>query len=102
MSKAHEDKHTVFRPEKARWLREEGGKELTDGQRALLLAMAKLEQELGRELSTEEQAALQALGAQMEAIDPATIAEAVRQMVEAPADPARKTSWPELKRRHKS
>ncbi len=87
-----------LRPGKARWLQEKGAKSLDAHQRALLLALADLETELGRELSEEEQSALETIANSLGGYDPAEISRAVRQMVEAPSDPARKTDWPELKR----
>jgi len=88
----------VFNPGKAQWLREEGAQELDDNQQALLLALAQLEAELGRELSEEERTALETLSSQMHGFSPENIVEAVHKMVQQPADPARKTVWPELKR----
>jgi len=87
----------LFNPGKAQWLQEKGT-ELDKDQQALLLAMAKLEAELGRELSEEEAAALEALSDQLEDSDSESITAAIHALVEKPADPKRKTSWPELKR----
>ena len=50
-------KETLFSPGKARWLLEHVDK-LDEGQRALLLAMAELSQDTGRELNEQERAAL--------------------------------------------
>ena len=98
MTQPKDTSNHVFNPGKAQWLREEGTEELDDNQQALLLALAQLEAELGRELSEEETAALETLSSQMHGFSPQSIAEAVHKMVQQPADPARKTSWPELKR----
>lgn len=90
----------LFHPGKARWLQEKSA-ELDADQQALLLALAQLEAELGRELSEEETVALKVLAAQMDSFSSNKIIAAVREMVATPADPKRQTSWPELKR-HKS
>ncbi len=89
----------VFNPGKARWLQERGTDELTGDQQALLLAMTQLEAELGRELSPEEQEAMERMASELDGFDPKDIVNAVQKMVSQPADPKRKTSWPELKRR---
>ncbi len=89
---------TLFNPGKAQWLQEKGSKALDEDQQALLLAMAELEAKLGRELSAEEASALESLGAHMEGFNAQQIADAVRQMIDTPADPKRRTAWPELKR----
>ena len=92
------ESETLFNPGKARWLQEKGSKALDDDQQALLLAMAQLEAKLGRELSTEEATALESLSTHMEGFNPQQIADAIQQVVNTPADPKRKTAWPELKR----
>ncbi len=88
----------LFRPGKARWL-QESGNELTPEQRALLLAMAQLESELGRELSPDEQAAIAKLSAELTGYDSSDITRAVKQVVETPTDPKRRTDWSELRRK---
>jgi len=91
----------LFNPGKARWVCEKGKDELTDLQQALILAMAQLETELGREMSDEERQALETLASQMDGFDPQDITKAMQKVVRSPADPKRKTSWPELKRHKK-
>ena len=98
MTQSEDTSNHVFNPGKAEWLREEGAQELDDNQQALLLALAQLESELGRKLSEEETTALESLSSQMHGFSPQSIAEAVHKMVQQPADPSRKISWPELKR----
>ncbi|MGC9399655.1 MAG: hypothetical protein ACP5HM_11030 [Anaerolineae bacterium] len=88
----------LFDAEKAKWLGEGGAQELDAAQRALLLALARLETAQGRELTEVEARALEALSEQASDFDPQEITQAVRHVVEAPADPDRQTSWPELKR----
>jgi hypothetical protein len=99
MSKTNEEENTLFRPGKARWLKNQGVSSLSSEQRALLLALAQLESALGRDVSDEEWEALESLTQDMQGFDPQDVARAVRQMVEAPADPERSISWPELKRK---
>ncbi len=99
MTQSKDSPNPVFNPGQARWLREHGGQDLDEDQQALLLALAQLEKELGRELSEEESEAIEAMTAQMEGFNPEQIAAAVHEMVERPADPSRRTSWPEIKRR---
>lgn len=89
----------VFNPGKADWIREEGVQDLDRDQKALLLALAQLEAEMGRELSDDERAAIESLSDQLEGFDPQEIKQAVHQMVNRPADPRRKVSWSELKKR---
>ncbi|HNT76221.1 MAG TPA: hypothetical protein PKH77_14490 [Anaerolineae bacterium] len=93
-----QESETLFNPGKAQWLQEKGSKALDNDQQALLLAMAQLEAKLGRDLTAEEATALESLSAHMDGFDPQQIADAVQQMINAPADPKRKTAWPELKR----
>ncbi len=97
-STIQEDAEPLFNPGKARWLHDKGGKALDEDQQGLLLALAQLETELGRELSAEESQALEALTSHMEGFNPDQITQAIRDMVQKPADPNRRTAWPELKR----
>ncbi len=92
---------SIFNPGKADWLTKEGGRALNREQQALLLAITQLEAESGRKLSAEETAAIEALATQLEGFDADEILAAVRKMVDAPADPERRTAWPELKERLK-
>ena len=100
------DKNTedapVFQSGKARWIQEQGSRALGVQERALLLALVRLESELGRTLKPDEEEALEALSAQLHEDDARAISQAIHKMVEAPADPERKLSWPELKQRSKS
>ncbi len=97
-STIQEDAEHVFNPGKARWLHDKGGKALDEDQQALLLALTQLEAELGRGLSEEESTAIEALSSHMEGFNPEQITQAIREMVQRPADPNRRTAWPELKR----
>jgi hypothetical protein len=98
MSKSGQEDETLFRPGKASWLKNKGVSSLTPEQRALLLALAQLESALGRDVSDEEWEALESLTKNMHGFDPQDVARAVKQMIEAPTDPERALSWPELKR----
>ncbi len=101
MTQPNEDKDTVFNPGKARWLQGKGGEQLGEEQKVLLIAMAQLEADLGRELSDEEKQALDSLADQLKDTDIEVIKTAVRQMVTKPADPNRQTDWPDIKMKGK-
>ncbi len=94
-----QDPKPLFNPGKAEWLKKKGGRALDEGQQALILAMAQLETQMGHELNPEEAAAVEALTAQMGDFDPTAITQAVEKVVSTPADPDRKLTWPELKRK---
>ncbi len=79
MTKKHE---SLFSPGKARWLLENVEK-LEEGDRALLLAIAELSKDTGRELSEEERAALDKLAAETQGFDPVEIRDAVQKMVDS-------------------
>jgi hypothetical protein len=89
----------LFNEGKARWLREHGDDDLDRDQQALLLALTELEAEMGRDLTDDERFAIDALADQLEGFDPQEIKRAVHKMVTQPADPERKVSWPDLKKR---
>jgi hypothetical protein len=93
------DEPSFLKPEKADWLEESGAEELDADQQALLLALAQLEAEMGRELSKSEKDALDTLGKNLSSFDSQEIAQAVKKVVNAPTDPDRVISWPELKHR---
>ena len=90
----HQDE-TVFREAggKARWLIQHID-ELGEDERALLLAMVELDKDVGRELTDEEQAALDKLAAEMRGFDPAGIQAAVQKMVEGEAKRQPVEGWP--------
>lgn len=93
-----EKESPVFNPGKADWVQEEGAERLDPDQKALLLALAQLEAELGRGLSEDEVSAVEKLAGELRGFDPGEIKAAVHQMVTEPADPERKVSWPDLKK----
>lgn len=104
MTDQHDDPseiESVFNPGQANWVREQADRQLDEDQRALLLALAQLEAETGRQLSDEEVEALEALGGQLEAFDATKITSAIQQVVNRPADPDRQLSWPELKKKRR-
>jgi len=73
--------------------------DLSEDERALLLALTQLDQEIGRSLSPEEQQLLQRLAASLESYDPEEIRAAIRRVVQTrpqhPTEP-----WPgDLRRR---
>ncbi|MCP4541010.1 MAG: hypothetical protein GY832_28065 [Chloroflexi bacterium] len=88
----------VFNPEGiSRLLSEDGGKDLNNDERALLLALIGAETASGRELSEEEHAALDKLKTQVEGYDADDLAQAVRKMVTAKPRDSRKLKWPKMK-----
>jgi len=78
----------------------EGREDLTDDERALLLALASVDAEAGRSLDENERAALDELKAQMEGYDAEELAQAVQHMVTAKPRKGRRLKWPALKRGH--
>ena len=72
----------LFVAGKAKWLLENARK-LTPDQRALLLAVADLEQSRGRQLSAEDRAAVDELAEAQEGYDPDDIEKAVQYMIKA-------------------
>ncbi len=85
-------KHSIFHQEKVEQLGT-----LDEQQKALLLAIAQVEAETGYVFSEEDQRVLSRL--QEEVHTAVAITAAVRRLVSTPADPRRRTSWDELKRR---
>ncbi len=95
----HDKRNPVFNPGQAEWVQQKGTKKLDEDQKALLLALSRLEAEIGRELGEEERTAIESLAVDLEGFDADEILRAVHQMVNQPADPRRKVSWSELKGR---
>ena len=83
---------------KARWLLEGGIDKLDEEERALLLALVSLEAGTGRNLTEEEQKALDQIITST-GMDGEEIARSVRHMVEAKAATNRKLDWSALKNR---
>ena len=97
---------TLFSTGKARWLLQNVQK-LDEGQRALLLAIAELDKDTGRELTDEERTALDKLAAETQGFNPVEIQAAVQKMVKGKAKRKPITAWPssivsKLKRSKKS
>jgi len=93
------EQDAVFNPGQADWVREKAADDLDKDQRALLLALAQLEAATGRDLSPDERSAMESLAGQLEGFDPQEIESAIAEMVNQPADPKRKTTWGEIKKR---
>ncbi len=94
------DKESLMLAGKARWLLEGGAQELSAGEKALLLALANLEADSGREITKEEKEALDQIAA-TQSFDAEEIARAVQEMKTAEAKKERKLDWSELKNRLK-
>ena len=86
-------KETLFSAGKARWLLDNVDK-LDESQRALLLAIAELSQDTGRELTEEERVAVEKLAAETRDFDPVEIRAAVQKMVEGEAKRKPSIDWP--------
>lgn len=83
---------------KARWLLEGGIDELDEGERALLLALANLEEGTGRTITSEEREALDRI-AERSGRDAEDISRAIKHMVEAETKKPSLLDWSALKRR---
>ena len=94
------DKHErpIFRSGGASRLLEGSGEDMTDDERALLLAMIGVDAEAGKSLEESEHAALDRLKAQVEDYDADELARAVKHMVTAKPRESRKLEWPKFKR----
>ena len=98
MTTKDEQERPVLSPGGASRLLEGSGEDMTDDERALLLAMIGVDTEAGRSLEESEHAALDRLKAQVEDYDADELARAVRHMVTAKPRGSRKLEWPKLKR----
>lgn len=97
-TKKGKPEETVFQPGGARRLLEGQGENLTDDERALLLALISVDAEAGKSLGDEGDPALEKLRSQMEDYDADALAQAAKHLVKAKARKGRKLEWPELKR----
>lgn len=92
---AKKRKKRVFRPGVTRKLLQSGGN-LSDDERALLLALAQVEAD---HLTEKERAAMEELKSQVEEYDTEELTRAVEYMVTAKPKEGTKLEWPELKKR---
>jgi hypothetical protein len=88
----------VFRPGGARRLLDADQEDLTDDERALLLALAGVDAEARGGLNVQERAALDKLKAQVAGYDAEELAQAVKHLVTAQSRGGQKLEWPGLKR----
>lgn len=88
----------VFRPGGAGRLLNDAGEDLTDDERALLLALISVDAEAGKGVAEKEQPALDKLKSQMEGYDVEALAQAAKHVVTAKPRQDRTVDWPELKR----
>jgi hypothetical protein len=95
---AKQKQESIFSPEGVKKLLKDGGKKLTDDERALLVAMAEVDAD---SLSEEERKAVETLRGQVEGYDTEELSRAVKHMVSAKAKKGRKIKWPELRRRRR-
>jgi hypothetical protein len=88
----------VFRPGGAGRLLDSSEGDLTDDERALLLAMAGVDAEAGGSLDAQGRAALDKLKDQVEGYDAEELTQAVKHLVTAKSRGGRRLEWPGLKR----
>jgi hypothetical protein len=94
------DTNSVLRPEGIRGLLEGGVDNLTQDERALLLALISVEAEAGKDFDEEERAAIEKLKAQVEDYDTNELAQAMKHLVTAkPRADQKKLEWPDLKQK---
>ena len=94
MAKGKQGK-SVLQPDGVKRLLEGGGEDMTDDERALLLALIGVEAD---SLDENERAALDKLKEQVEGYDTDELVQAVEHMVTAEPRRTRKLKWPDLKR----
>ena len=94
MAKGEQEK-PVLQPDGVKRLLEGGGEEMTDDERALLLALIGVDAD---SLDESERAALDKLKEQVEGYDADELAQAVEHMVTAKPRWTRRLKWPKLKR----
>lgn len=88
----------LLRPEAISGLLE-GRDDLSDQERALLVALIEVETETGRPLSDAERAAVEALRESVQGFDVEKVSQAVRRIVTAESREDRETDWPDLEKR---
>jgi len=88
----------VFSSEGARRVLGDGAKDLTDDERALLMAFARVDAASGVGLDEEARAVLGELEAGLEGYDADELAQAIDHMVNAQPGKGRRLDWPELDR----
>jgi hypothetical protein len=88
----------VFRPGGAGRLLDSSQGDLTDDERALLLAMAGVDAEAGGSLDAQGRAALDKLKDQVEGYDAEELTRAVKHVVTAKSRGSRRLEWPGLRR----
>jgi len=79
---ADQTRETLFVAGKAQWLLDHA-RELTPDQRALLLAVANLEESQGRKMSEADRKAIDKLIEMQEGYNPTEIEQAVQHMIQA-------------------
>jgi hypothetical protein len=88
----------VFRPGGAGRLLDNSESDLTDDERALLLALAGVDAEAGGSLDAQERVALDKLKDQVEGYDAEELTQAVKHLVTAKSRGNQRLEWPGLKR----
>jgi hypothetical protein len=91
-------KKPVFHPGGVSRLLDSRGEDMTDDERALLLALIGVDTQAGRSLTEQDHAALDRLKAQVQDYDADALSQAIRHIVTAKPREDRKLEWPELRR----
>jgi hypothetical protein len=88
----------VFRPGGVSRLLDDRGKDMTDDERALLLALVGVEAQAGQSLTEQDHAALDRLKEQVQEYDADALSQAIAHVVTAKPSEDRKLEWPDLRR----
>lgn len=97
MTTKNEREEPIFCPGGASRLMDSGGEDLTDDERAMLLALISVNAEIGRGLNVQERAALNKLKAQVKGYDAEELTRAVKHLVTAKPREGQKLEWTDLK-----
>ena len=98
MTAKDKGKKPIFHPGGVSQLLDSHGKDMTDDERALLLALIGVEAQAGQSLTEQDHVALDRLKAQVQDYDADALSQAIAHVVTAKPSEDRKLEWPELRR----
>jgi hypothetical protein len=98
MTAKDKGKKPIFHPGGVSRLLDSHGKDMTDDERALLLALVGVDTQAGQSLTEQDHAALDRLKAQVQDYDADALSQAITHVVTAKPSEDRKLKWPELRR----
>ena len=98
MTAKDKGKKPVFHPGGMGRLLDSHGDDMTDDERALLLALIGVEAQAGQSLTEQDHAALDELKAQVQDYDADALSQAITHVVTAKPSEDRKLEWPDLRR----